>query len=240
MRLEACTWKEVDEYLKGSKEILVPIGSTEQHGPTGLIGTDFLTAHAIANEVGEKRGWMVAPVLPYGMASHHLAFSGSVSLRPSVYLQVLCEIVRSLYHHGFRRFMFVNGHGGNESTVRAAFQELKHENLEGASFQLVNWWKMGKVASIADELFGDKEGSHATPTEVSLTFFLEKVAPRPYHPVTGEKTSIWPLSAAEVRKAFPDGAMFSDPGLARAEYGQRIMDAAVNGIIEEFGKAASH
>lgn len=238
MRLATATWSEVETYLKKNNALLLPIGSTEQHGPTGLLGTDHLTADAVAREVGLKLGVMVAPPICYGMAEHHMAFPGSVTLRPSVYQAMLREIFASYYKHGFRRFFVVNGHGGNENSVRAVFQELKGEGLTGASFALYNWWKMPEVSKLAHELYGDKEGFHATPSEVSLTFHLEGLSARAYEYRGGmPKGAPWPLTAAEMRSLFPDGVMGADPGLARPEHGARFLSVAVENIATAMAQA---
>ncbi|MGL5034291.1 MAG: creatininase family protein, partial [Microcystaceae cyanobacterium] len=83
MQLQLSTWLEVEAYLQSATGIIIPIGSTEQHGPTGLIGTDAICAEAIAKGVGEEVGAMVGPTINVGMALHHLGFPGSLSLRPS-------------------------------------------------------------------------------------------------------------------------------------------------------------
>ena len=72
MQLQLCTWQEVEAYLAKSRAIILPIGSTEQHGPNGLIGTDAITAEAIARGVGENATALVAPTIAVGMAQHHL------------------------------------------------------------------------------------------------------------------------------------------------------------------------
>ncbi len=240
MRLASATWPEIEQYLKSSDTLILPIGSTEQHGPTGLLGTDHLTADAIALEVGKRLEVLVAPPICYGMASHHMAFPGSVTLRPSVYQAMLAEVLRSFYHHGFRKFYLVNGHGGNEHSVRAVFQELKGEGFAGASFTLFNWWRLPEVSRLADELYGEREGFHATPSEVSLTFFLEGLAARPYDYRKIETAAAWPLTANEVRQEFPDGTMKSDPGLARPEHGERFFEVATQGIMSSIrGKLTS-
>jgi len=83
MQLHLQTWPDVERYLARSQSIIIPIGSTEQHGPNGLIGTDALCAEAVAKGVGEKTESLVAPTISVGMAQHHLAFPGSMTLTPS-------------------------------------------------------------------------------------------------------------------------------------------------------------
>jgi len=123
IRLQLRSWPEVEEYLKRSKGVIVPLGSTEQHGPTGAIGTDALTAEAVALEVGRRTGVLVTPAQAFGMAEHHLGFAGTMSLQPSTLLAVMHDLVLSLARHGFERIYVINGHGGNIATCKAAFAQ---------------------------------------------------------------------------------------------------------------------
>jgi creatinine amidohydrolase len=132
MQLALATWQEVEDYLRAQRGCIVPIGSVEQHGPNGLIGTDHLDAEFVAKGVGDTTGCMVAPTLAYGMSQHHLAFAGSATLRPSTLMLVVRDVVTSLARHGFERFFFINGHGGNVATVTAAFDEIYAETSLGA------------------------------------------------------------------------------------------------------------
>ena len=179
MLLQLSTWQEIDAYLERSRGIVIPIGSTEQHGPNGFIGTDALCPETVARGMDDKIDLVVAPTLSIGMAQHHLAFSGSITLRPSTLIAVVRDVVQSLARHGFERCYFLNGHGGNVATVNAAFSEIyadtsfnRHAGNEpGARCRLGNWYDGHRVRALSRELFGGAEGSHATPSEVSLTYY---------------------------------------------------------------------
>ncbi len=240
MRLATMTWPEAEAYLRQRQEIILPVGSTEQHGPTGLLGTDFLNAQSIAEAIGDERGIAVAPPICYGVAAHHMAFAGTATVSPSTFQCVVGEVLRSFYKHGFRQFFVVNGHGGNEPSLRATFQALKHEGHEGATFQMFNWWKVPGVTKLAHELYGEREGFHATPSEVALTFHTHGLSPRPYTYQARAGEVPWPLTGDEMRRAFPDGTMRSDPGLATPEHGARFLRAAVDDIGATIAKAPRH
>ena len=88
MLLHLSTWQEIEDYLKRSKTVVIPIGSNEQHGPTGLLGTDWLCPEIIAHEAQKTADILVAPTFNIGMAQHHLGFAGTISLRPSTFRSV--------------------------------------------------------------------------------------------------------------------------------------------------------
>ncbi len=241
MLLHLQAWPDVERYLARSQGIIIPIGSTEQHGPNGLIGTDAICAEALAKAVGERVEGLVAPTISVGMAQHHLGFPGSMTLRPSTLIALLRDWVASLARHGFRRFYFINGHGGNIATVQAAFSEIyadsslaTADNSPDLKCRLRNWWQAEGIGALSRELYGGAEGSHATPTEVSLTWHVYPEAARPMRldpeiAPSGEFTD-----AADYRHNFPDGRIGSNPGLATIEAGKRIMELAVTGLAEDY------
>jgi creatinine amidohydrolase len=243
MLLHLQTWQEVEAYLAGSKGIIVPIGSTEQHGPNGLIGTDAICAEVIARRVGEATGALVGPTINVGNAQHHLAFTGTITLRPSTLIAVISDYVGSLARHGFSRFFFINGHGGNISTIGAAFQEIYAQSSlsPGASpsplrCKLKNWWETPGVQKLSKELFGNREGSHATPSEVSVTQWAYPEAIK--RAVMGEANGRVRdfCDAEDYRHLFPDGRIGSDPTLAAPEHGAKFVETAVRDIAEDYRK----
>jgi creatinine amidohydrolase len=245
MRLQLCTWQEVEAYLRGSQGIIIPIGSTEQHGPTGFIGTDALCPELIGQGIGERLNAMVAPTISVGMAQHHLGFAGSVTLRPSTLMAVVQDTVNSLARHGFNRFFFLNGHGGNIATVTAAFSEIYAESSLGTAghnrpslrCRLQNWWDCDAVKKISAEKFGEAEGSHATASEVSLTYYGyredgARVRRDALEPRLAPNGPIY--DAEDYRRRFPDGRIGSDPTLATAEIGETLFTGAVQEISVQY------
>ena len=240
MKLQLSTWPEVETYLRRSTAVLIPIGSTEQHGPTGFVGTDALCPEVLAEGIAERSGALVAPTLSIGMAQHHLGFPGSITLRPTTLIAVVQDVVNSLARHGFDRFFFLNGHGGNIATVNAAFAEVQAErSLQGQSglleLTLFNWFAGRRGRELAESLYGDAEGGHATPSEVSLSWFarpeaVKQVAMTPKVAPGGSAQ----CDADEFRRRFPDGRMGSDPSLASVEHGARFLEAGVEDAWEAY------
>lgn len=158
MLLHLSTWAEIEQYLKRSRAIVVPIGSNEQHGPTGLLGTDWLCPEIIAREAQKSADILVAPTFNIGMAQHHLGFPGTISLRPSTFIAAIGDWIRSLAAHGFEKILFLNGHGGNIASIEAAFSEVYVEasfakRHAGFAMKLANWWDLEGVGELAREQF---------------------------------------------------------------------------------------
>ena len=240
MQLQLKTWQFVEDYLKTKTGIIIPIGSTEQHGPTGLIGTDALTAEMIGRGVGEKVGALVAPTISVGMAQHHLDFPGSMTVRPTTLIALIRDQVMSLARNGFTRFYFLNGHGGNVATVNAAFSEIYAQaSLTGQGggktlCQLRNWWEFAPVMSLCKTLYPKGHGGHATPSEIAVTYFAHPEAIKSAD-MTPKIAPSGPIRDAEdYRRRFPDGRIGSDPSLARAEDGGRIIEIAVQAVRADF------
>lgn len=241
MQLHLCTWTEVETYLQDNDAIIIPIGSTEQHGPTGLIGTDAICAQKVAMGVTENIKAMLAPTINVGMALHHTGFPGTISLRPTTLILYIQDYVTSLAKAGFRKFFFINGHGGNIPTLKAAFSQI-YDHLESLNLahgdqvkcRIANWFMTREVYLLAKKLYGEEEGSHATPSEVALTQFIypDVVKNIPLSEEVGKGHSIY--GATNFRGCYPDGRMGSNPALATPEHGQQFYELAVKGLTQSY------
>jgi creatinine amidohydrolase/Fe(II)-dependent formamide hydrolase-like protein len=239
MLLAFSTWPEVEAQLQRSRTVVIPIGSTEQHGPTGLLGTDWLCPEIIAHKAERADpGVLVAPSFNVGMAQHHLAFAGTLTLRPSTFMAAIADWTASLSAHGFERIYFLNGHGGNVSTIEAAFSQIYAEaSLAGQpgrlTLKLRNWWELPGVMRLCAEIFPEGHGGHATPSEVAVTQYAypDRIKTAAYSPRIAPSGPI--RDAHDFRRRYPDGRMGSDPAQATPEKGGRIVAKAVEGLLAE-------
>jgi creatinine amidohydrolase len=233
MELLYCTWPQVETYLKTKKTILVPIGSTEQHGPTGIIGTDILTAQSIAIKVGADMQLLVASPLCYGMSVHHMSFAGSASLTPIHLVEVIGDVIQSYKYHGFQEIIFINGHGGNSAPLDTAFSQFKQYH-DKTFIAYINWWTLPEVRTYEDKHFKNQNGRHATVGEISVTQFLYpdifKNIPSQTSDLNMPESFPWPMSADQYKDFFPDGRMGSNPSLASFQHGENIYNIAVKAI----------
>jgi creatinine amidohydrolase len=120
---------ETRDLLPRIELVLIPVGAHEQHGPNIAVSTDTISADALCRAAAARVGpaVAVAPAIPWGVSWHHLRFAGTISLRQSTLIAVLEDIVGSLYAHGMRRFLVVNGHGGNNAAITTAIEQIKHD-----------------------------------------------------------------------------------------------------------------
>lgn len=129
--IQELTWEDVEQYISDSSPpiALVPIGSTEQHGPHLPLGVDAMEAIDVAEAIAERANVLTAPPIWYGDASHHMAFSGTIALSPDTVIAVLEDVYTSLIHHGIDHIITVNGHRlANLPTINTASKKTKSEH----------------------------------------------------------------------------------------------------------------
>ena len=250
MRLALSTWPEVEKKLSQCPAILVPIGSMEQHGPNGLIGTDAICAETIAHGVGENADALVGPSLFYGVAPFNLGFAGTVTLRATTLMDVVQDYICSAAQHGITHVYFLNGHGGNIAPVNAAFSSYysdasfrRNEDSASMSLFLRSWWEYPQTNKLRQSLYGEAEGMHATPSEVSITqqAYPEAIKAAdmgPWTPVSAHFMATHGgdahYDAADHRRRFPDGRIGSDPSQSTPEHGDKLLQLAIQEAAEDY------
>src|SRR5512139_1299051 len=118
------TWVEVEQALTHTDAVIIPLGSTEQHGRHLPLGTDSFEAVETAKLIAQKADVLVAPVVLAGLSSHHMGFPGTITLTPETFEAVVYETAQSLIGHGFRKILIFSGHGGNAVSVAAIIQRI--------------------------------------------------------------------------------------------------------------------
>lgn len=157
MHISQMNWMQVEHYLQHDDRAVVPLGSTEQHSYLSL-SVDSILAERVATDAAEPLGVPVFPVVGYGLTPYFQAYPGTVTLRMETYIRLIRDILDSLHHSGFRRILFVNGHGGN-SPADAYATEWMAEHA-GARAKFHNWWNAPKTWAKVQEI--DPIGSHAS------------------------------------------------------------------------------
>ena len=123
------SWPEVAEIKDQVELVLQPVGSNEQHGPNLALCMDIASSFEFCRRASERLfpRVLVAPPVPWGVSFHHMNFPGTITLTNDTFIQVLVEVVASLHHHGFERFLFMNGHGGNIPALGVAAVRVHEE-----------------------------------------------------------------------------------------------------------------
>jgi creatinine amidohydrolase len=165
------TWPEVEERLKESDIALVPVGSTEQHGPALPLDNDHFSAVQFAKMVAEKL-WdtvkvVVTPPIAFGYSPHHMGFKGTITLRESTLADVIVDICTSLASHGFKKIVLINGHGGNVTAIGNALHSLQGK-IDAQVFN-IDWWAVAsdKILEVAT-----RPVYHACDMETSVSMYL--------------------------------------------------------------------
>ncbi|MBA2449077.1 MAG: creatininase family protein [Chloroflexi bacterium] len=240
IRLGELTREELRARLPAATVVL-PTGSTEQHGPHLPLLTDSLMAEAVALRAAElvagRADVLVAPLLPYGCSHHHLPVGGALTVSQRTYVALVVELAESLAQTGARRLVLLNGHGGNEDPLRVVANELVYERRLDLAVAAVSYWTLG--GSALDEAPGPVPG-HAGNFETSCLLALRPelarlearfpadTAPRPL-------AANGPLGAIQIRRP---GLWEASDGVtdaardANAEAGARAIETIVQATAE--------
>jgi creatinine amidohydrolase len=211
VRLASATWTELAA-TAGRPTLLVPLGSTEQHGPHLPLSTDTLIAEAVVSAVAERRDdVIVAPALPYGSSGEHAGFPGTLSIGQEALERTVVELVRSA--DAFAGAVLVSGHGGNAEPLARAVARLR---AEGRRVQV--WTPRGSV------------DLHAGRTETSLLLAIAPGLVRSEAAAPGDRRTLaelLPLLRDGGVAAVSGNGVLGDPAGASAEEGRELLEALV-------------
>jgi creatinine amidohydrolase len=237
-RYNRLTWPEMNEAIAMQKVVILPTGSTEQHGPHLPLDVDLFLVETVCLEVGRRipDRVLVLPPIPYGLNLHHIDFPGTIHIEPEVFIAFCLNITKSVAYHGFQKILLVNGHGSNAPLVDLVARKtvLSTQSLAFA----VNYW------SFALQAFeGIKETAvmaHADEFETSLYLHLagDRVrfdqaaagSDRVGKHLTSDSTTT--VRFNDIWGRWTQTGVHGDPTKATAEKGEIIYEAAVAGLID--------
>ena len=247
MRLEHMTWPQAEQYFKEHDTVIIPLGSLECHGRHMPLGTDTLIPNRIIELLEEKDDTMIAPMIPYGCTDYLASFPGTVNLGHDVLYQVLTAITQSLKAHGAKRFVVINGHGGNMPALDRVSLDLYKQ---GCLLAQMNWWQM--VWNITGDWEGRKpwHGGHGGAEETAAILAIDPslvdqdaISDSPLNglgedlPSSGMKTVRFKGVDIPINRMSMDvsaNGWFGDdhPKDATAEWGQEMIQASADYIAE--------
>ena len=241
IRMENMNSKDIKEAInRGFKTVIVAIGSTEQHGPYLPLKTDTLIGDSWAYGVAKKLGKILqAPTIGTGYSAHHLAFCGTISLKPSTLKAIIHDYVESFEKSGFKTVILLPSHGGNFSFVQETINELKNKYTK---MKIVGYTDLEEFLNFQMKLasgFGiteEESGAHAGEYETSLLLALSEDL------VIKERFSpgyLGPLGKEEVKIILEKGmpalsstGVLGDPRKSTPERGNAYLEKTIDHIAE--------
>lgn len=236
MQLRTQTWPDAAAQLEATSVALVPIGSTEQHGPHLPLATDHLIAEALAKTAADRTDVICTPALRIGVSAHHRQFPGTLWVDPPAFRSFVESFTRNLTYHGIDRVVYVNAHGGNVAPLREVGRRL-HE--DEAAFA-VEWMWDESIPALVDDLF-EQTGPHGGPKETAMIMHIAEELVKSNELTTARDTGLPTVSRSTGRingaRVFYDAIENSDNGVfgdqtdATPEKGRRLFAAAADQLV---------
>jgi len=232
LHLDRMTWAEVKlEIENGRDTVIVPFGSTEQHGRHMPLGTDAVLGDEFGWALAGRLDAFLAPTVRFGCSEHHLSFPGTISLGIETFQRIVTDVVASLSRHGFRRIVLLPTHGGNFKPLAEAFAELKPvENVKVVAFtDLEGLVKAAFESSGISGVEPARSGAHSGEWETSLMLALRPAQVKMDHAAegfVGELSEIMSKVFDGIQNLDENGVL-GDPRPATAEAGEKYFDDMV-------------
>jgi len=230
-------WPELGAYFDEESLALVPLGSTEQHGPHLPEGTDHRIAEAFARAAADRTGFLCTPTVNVGVSSHHRQFPGTMWVDPPEFRDYVESFTRNLAYHGVDRVVFVNAHGGNVQHLREVGRRVRDDGTAYA----VEWMWDQSIPGLVDELF-DQNGPHGGPKETAIMQYLDGEHVHDDRLAEARDGGVASVADADTAvhgsRTFYDAIDNTDNGVlgdqtdATAEKGERLFSAATDQLVQ--------
>lgn len=244
VRTAEMSWRMVDEARARGAAVLVPMGSTEEHGPHAPTG-DYLISDAIAEHVAEATGDIMTPTIPFSYSEYFRHYPGTITLQPETLRLLVRDVVYSLLDQGFRHVLLLNGHKGNEPVLQPLLREIRRER--GVLVPVVAPLGFAQSAALMRELYGDNPIGHGGEPVGSMMSYvrpdlvdLQRAEDWGAGPFLGQPAASLSgitfqghqvLLAVNMEDITPPSGSLSDPRLASKERGERLVANAIEGLI---------
>jgi len=230
-------WTDLEEYFANESLALVPLGSTEQHGPHLPEGTDHLIAEGFAREAAAQTGYLCTPTITVGVSPHHRQFHGTMWADAPAFRDYVESLTRNLAYHGIDRVIFVNAHGGNVEHLREVGRRVRDDGTMYA----IEWMWNESIPDLVDESF-ESNGPHGGPKETALIQHLHPDLVHDDRLADARDGGLVDWQDGDVAqngaRTFYDAIENTDNGVlgdqtdATAETGERLFEAATDQLCE--------
>ncbi|MFI5378430.1 MAG: creatininase family protein [Tepidisphaerales bacterium] len=238
-RYNHLTWEEMNEAIAARKLVILPTGSTEQHGPHLPLDVDTFLAESVCLELGRRipDRVLVLPAVSFGLNRHHIDFPGTIHIEPETFIAFCLCITKSVAYHGFEKILIVNGHGSNtplidlvaRKTVLATKSLCAAVNYFSFGVEAFNRVRQTPVLAHADE-FETSLYLHLAPERVRMD---KAVADNDVAGKYMSSDSIFPhVRFSDYWGRWTKTGVHGDPTVATAEKGKIIWEAVLSGMTE--------
>lgn len=211
---------KIEEFAKTNAVVIIPVGSTEQHGDHLPVNTDMSCCYAVAQRAAQAINEFPVLVLPpiwMGFSPQHMIFPGTITLKHHTFIEVLTQVAAGVHANGFKKILILSGHGGNAGIINSLCLKLTHE--DGIPTATYTYWEMPSVTeelrriSQTDEGLGKDIIGHAGEIETSLQLYLQP-------------------ELVDIGSAVQVPGVVGDPTSGNREKGEHIVNTAVNALVK--------
>lgn len=248
---EHLTWEEINDAVRDQRCALIPAATIEDHGPHLPVDTDVVIVSAICERAASlaPAEIILLPCVRIGYSPHHIDFPGTLTIRWTTFVEYVTDITRSLAHHGFRKILFVNGHGSNRPLLEMAVRLTMVERPD-IHCAFTSWWDLHDVQSAFNAVRESEVTAHACEAETSVYLAVDadrvrmdraardmsyQMSPHFWGDLMGRKPDPSfknPVWMVEYWSMDTRHGVKGDPTRATRDKGERILEAGARELVE--------